>query len=177
VLEIKIGAGAFTDILAAGGSFAANGYTRTISSGFGNPLGGRQAWSGNSGGFVMTRVNLPAAAAGQTVQFRWRCGSDNNNALSGWRIDSVNITVQTCCDISAPPPPPVLQGIEMTSGVVAVSGYAAPGHTYRLQYKNDLSDSDWTDIAPDIVATNSTIVITDVQGAASQRFYRIYRVQ
>src|SRR5439155_24821986 len=52
VLEIKIGANAFADILAAGGSFVTNGYTHTISSNFGNPLGGRQAWSGTSPGFI-----------------------------------------------------------------------------------------------------------------------------
>src|SRR5205823_4498427 len=62
VLEIKIGANAFTDILAAGGSFVSNGYPATINPNFGNPLGGRKAWSGNSGGFTNTLVNLPAAA-------------------------------------------------------------------------------------------------------------------
>ena len=46
VLEISIGGGAFADILAAGGSFAAGGYTGTIAAGFGNALAGRQAWSG-----------------------------------------------------------------------------------------------------------------------------------
>src|SRR5438876_5903301 len=49
------------------------------SSNFGNPLGGRKAWSGNSGGFLTTLVNLPAAAAGQTIQLRWRCGTDNRS--------------------------------------------------------------------------------------------------
>ena len=41
VLEIKIGAGAWTDILAAGGTFAAGGYTHTITNDSGNPLGKR----------------------------------------------------------------------------------------------------------------------------------------
>src|SRR5206468_3119793 len=46
VFEIKIGNGAFQDILNAGGSFASGGYNRIISSSYGNPLAGRQAWSG-----------------------------------------------------------------------------------------------------------------------------------
>src|SRR5262249_6972051 len=45
VLEIKIGTNAFADIIAAGGSFASGGYTHTISTNWGNPLAGRQAWS------------------------------------------------------------------------------------------------------------------------------------
>lgn len=43
VLEISINGGAFTDIIAAGGTFVQGGYTDTISDGFGSPLAGRQA--------------------------------------------------------------------------------------------------------------------------------------
>ncbi len=78
VLEIKIGSGSYTDIVAAGGSFANCGYNRTLSGANGNPLAGRPAWSGNSGGFTTAVVNLPAAAAGQTVQLRWRCAAGSN---------------------------------------------------------------------------------------------------
>jgi PKD repeat protein len=97
VLEIKIGSGAFTDIITAGGSFVSGGYSRVISSSYGNPLAGRQAWSGNSGGFITTAVNLPAAASGQQIQLRWRCGSDSSTATTGWYIDSISITAPLCC--------------------------------------------------------------------------------
>ena len=104
VLEIKIGNGAFTDILAAGGSFASGGYNSSISTMDGNPLAGRAAWGGNSSGFITSTVNLPSAVSGQTIQLQWRCGTDNGNgvAVSGWRIDSVQINAYTCC----PSPPP-----------------------------------------------------------------------
>jgi uncharacterized repeat protein (TIGR01451 family) len=103
VLEIKLGTGAFTDILSAGGSFVSGGYNRTLSSSYGNPLAGRQAWSGNSGGFITTVVNLPAAAAGQTIQLKWRCGSDNSVSKPGWYIDTVSITDggYVCCTPNA----------------------------------------------------------------------------
>ncbi len=97
VLEIKIGAGAFADIITAGGSFVTGGYNRTISSSFGNPLAGRQAWSGNSGGFITTTVSLPPSASGQTIQLRWRCGTDSSIGGSGWRVDTVNISGHVCC--------------------------------------------------------------------------------
>ena len=99
VLEIKIGTNSFTDILAAGGSFVTGGYNSTIDSAYANPLAGRAAWSGNSGGFISTVVNLPAAAAGQTIQLKWRCGTDNGNGRTGWRIDSVVLGNRgcTCC--------------------------------------------------------------------------------
>ena len=103
VLEIKIGSGSFTDILTAGGSFVSGGYNYTLSTIFGNPLGGRQAWSGNSGGFITTVVNLPAAAAGQSIQLKWRCGSDDSNNGPGWYLDTISITDGSfsCCNSSA----------------------------------------------------------------------------
>src|ERR1019366_657093 len=51
VLEIKIGGGAWTDIQAAGGSFVSGGYVAVLGTSRSNPLGGRSAWTGNSGGF------------------------------------------------------------------------------------------------------------------------------
>ena len=99
VLEIKIGGGAWTDILTAGGSFVSGGYNYTLSSLYSNPLAGRQAWSGNSSGFITTLVNLPAAASGQTIQLRWRCGSDNSVSGTGWYVDTVSVSNSsyTCC--------------------------------------------------------------------------------
>jgi len=96
VLEIKIGAGNFTDILAAGGSFAVGGYTHTISTGFASPIGGRSAWSGDSGGFVTTTVNLPSSAYGQPFQLRWRCATDNAMGGNGWYVDNVTISNFVC---------------------------------------------------------------------------------
>ncbi len=92
VLEISINGGAFADILTAGGTFAAGGYNRTISNGFGSPIANRQAWSGNSAGFITTTVNLPAAAQGQPVKFRWRRASDNSVGVTGAFIDDVFTT-------------------------------------------------------------------------------------
>ncbi len=105
VLEISIGGGPFTDILAAGGSFASGGYNRTISTQYNNPLAGRQAWSGNSGGFITTVVNLPAAAVGQNIQLRWVCGTDSSVNGAGWYVDTVAVTgPAVCCTGSSPPP-------------------------------------------------------------------------
>jgi hypothetical protein len=97
VLEIQIGGGPFADVIDAGGTFLAGGYNRTISPSWGNPLGGRNAWSGYSGGFITTTVDLPPTALGQTVQFRWRCGSDSSVGSTGWYVDTVSIGGLACC--------------------------------------------------------------------------------
>ena len=103
VLELSIGAGNFTNIINAGGTFVTGGYTRTLSSGYGNPLGGQQAWSGTNANFSNVVVNLPAAALGQSIRLRWRCGTDDGGVSgTGWRIDSIGITGSGCCQNSAP---------------------------------------------------------------------------
>ncbi len=104
-LEMSIGDGPFVDIVSAGGSFVSGGYNSVIDTGYGSPLAGDPAWSGNSGGFLTTSVNLPASASGTNVQFRWSCGTDNGNKSVGWWLDSISISnwVCACCGSNAPP--------------------------------------------------------------------------
>lgn len=99
LLEISIGGGAFTDILAAGGSFVTGGYNATLDATTGNPFGGRQSWSGTSGGFLLTTVNLPASASGQNVQLKWRLATDTDNSAGAtiWCIDSVAVKDSVSC--------------------------------------------------------------------------------
>ncbi|MFC4263146.1 S8 family serine peptidase [Ferruginibacter yonginensis] len=98
VLEMKIGAGAFTDIVTAGGVFITGGYIATLNNTFGNPIGGRQAWTGASTTFTPTQVTLPASTIGQTVQFRWIMGSDNSTGSVGFRLDDVVLTGGIACN-------------------------------------------------------------------------------
>ena len=92
VLEVSYDDGlTFQDVLAAGGTFVLGGYNGTINSCCGNPLAGRQAWTGNSAGFIDTTVvNLPDGCVVDTI-LRWRMGSDNSVSGEGWRIDNIDI--------------------------------------------------------------------------------------
>jgi hypothetical protein len=97
VLEIKIGEGFFQDIIAAGGRFTAGGYDGVLDSAHQNPLGGRLAWSGKSGPhqtpqFITSTVKLPARAARQNVQLRWRVGTDNGTSREGQYIDDIYVS-------------------------------------------------------------------------------------
>jgi len=98
VFEIKIGSGAWTDILTAGGSFSSGGYNGTISTGFNSPIGGRQAWTGNSNGYITTTATLPASANGQSVQIRWLMASDDSVGSTGVNIDNVSVASGYLCN-------------------------------------------------------------------------------
>jgi len=98
VLEISIDGGAFQD---AAFFILQGGYNGTISTCCGNPLAGRQAWTGSSGGFITTAVGLPQ---GHTSALRWRMGSDNGGSDQGWRID----TLQGFCEGPTPTSTPTV---------------------------------------------------------------------
>lgn len=105
-LEISINGGAFQDVITAGGRFIQNGYTGIIGAGTNNPLANRSTWNGFSNGYLNTSVQLPASAAGQNVQFKWRFGADNNTvgqgANPGWSVDGVKVAGNYSCIIVDP---------------------------------------------------------------------------
>jgi bacillolysin len=74
----------------AGALFKDNGYNATLSSFFGNPLGGQQAFGGVSRGYISSRADL-SSLAGQNVRFGFSIGTDNSGNDYGWFIDDVRI--------------------------------------------------------------------------------------
>lgn len=174
VLEIKIGAGAFTDILTAGGSFSSGGYVQTLSSG--NPLGARSAWTGTNASFSTVAVSLPATVAGQNVQFRWRCGTDSSVGRAGWWVDSVAIISPVCCGDIFPPlitTPP--QGQTVPLGNPAAFNVSAIGENplHYQWYLNSSAISDATNNTYSIAVTtpndagNYLVVVTNASGSAT----------
>jgi hypothetical protein len=103
VLEMSTdGGNTFQDILDAGGTFVMGGYNRAISPDRGSPLAGRQAWSGDSNGFITTVVDVNANSIGFVL--RWRMASDDSGSSEGWRVDTVNIS--WCQNEGCPQPTP-----------------------------------------------------------------------
>jgi Zn-dependent metalloprotease len=100
VLEYSVNGGASWNDTAA--LFTDNGYTGTIYSGEGNPLAGRQAFCGESNGYISSRLDL-SSLAGQNIRFRFRIGTDTLGGAYGWFIDDVRIF--TCYAPVATPSP------------------------------------------------------------------------
>jgi Zn-dependent metalloprotease len=88
VLEYSTDSGStWTD---AGPLFDVNGYTGTINSSYGNPLGGRSGFLADSHGYISSRLNLESLA-GQNIRFRWRMGLDVDVYNWGWWVDDIRI--------------------------------------------------------------------------------------
>ncbi len=69
--------------------FLQNGYNGKLNISA-NPLAGRKAFTGNNGVFQHSLIDL-TSFAGQTINIRFRFGSDENYAYKGWFIDDVQL--------------------------------------------------------------------------------------
>jgi hypothetical protein len=169
VLEIKISNGSWTDVVTAGGQFLSGPYNATLSTSYNNPLGGRSAWSGTSSAFVSTTLKLPGAAAGQQVQFRWRCGSDSSVSKTGWYLDSVALTSS---GLQCTVPPPVLFSPSFSGNTTFLTWSAVSQRTYEVQYRTNLTLGGCS-LLTTVIATNSTASASDVSPPDPQRYYRV----
>ncbi|HEU4726618.1 MAG TPA: hypothetical protein VFT22_01975, partial [Kofleriaceae bacterium] len=92
VIELSSDGGAtWSDVSALG---VDPGYTGTLVVGTGNPIGGRPAFTGTSPGFParsLLTLDFGTRFAGQTVQLRFRIGTDSAVSASGWDIDDVEV--------------------------------------------------------------------------------------
>jgi hypothetical protein len=86
VVEISFNGGvSWTDL---GPNMTVNGYNGSMGTGSNNPIGGRNAFTGNSNGFIKTTISL-LPYANQNAVFRFRAASDDNTAITGWYIDDI----------------------------------------------------------------------------------------
>jgi len=88
---------------------------------------------------------------------------DSNNGIKAFAINTNYV-----------PPQPVFS---ITNFTVSASGQvltwpATFGVTYQVQYKDALSDPNWTDIGGRVTATSSPLSFTN-NGAGSSRFFRV----
>jgi len=98
-LEFSLNGGTWfgIDSTGSGAVFAGNGYNSTISN-TGRPaqrseFAGKSAWSGNSGDFIETVINLTDTAkyAGKSLRVRWSLATNGSIASPGWWVDTISL--------------------------------------------------------------------------------------
>jgi uncharacterized repeat protein (TIGR01451 family) len=190
-LEISLDNGAtFADILTAGGTFVEGGYNFALISavdGNTNALASRAAWTGSSGGYITTKVKLPATAAGKNVKFRWLSGSDSSTTVAnnGWFIDNVALiegyqcTAANCvADLSATQtvsPDPVTTGSDLTYELTVINNGPARATDVTVTdnipagttFQSATAPAGWTPTTPN-VGDGGTVTFTKSSLNASE---------
>ena len=88
VLEVSVAGGPWQDL---GGKILRGEYDHVVPLPYENPLGGREAWSGESDGWREVEVDL-SDYDGSSIQIRFRYGGDWSVAADGWYVDDVRFT-------------------------------------------------------------------------------------
>lgn len=68
--------------------------------------------------------------------------------------------------------PPTLSSVSLSNGVCLLTWPAISNQVYRVQFKTNLNDFDWSDLPGDITASGPTASKTD-EGVAATRYYRL----
>ncbi len=72
---------------------------------------------------------------------------------------------------------PNFNGFTVTpEGSLTLTFQTSPGHTYRVEFKDDLSDSTWQPLGTDHFATEATLSVADI-AVEPQKFYRIRMIE
>jgi hypothetical protein len=130
--------------------------TLTFSLDPGAPVGA--SIGATDGVFMWTPADSQAGTNSITVRV-----TDNGLPnLSDAKTFTVNVLVR-----------PVLEAIVMSANSATLTWNAISGTTYRVQFKTNLTDTAWGDLAPDVTATGATASASDPSSTNDLRFYRI----
>jgi len=130
VIEVSTdGGGSWTDVSQLG---VDPGYTGPLFVGADNPIAGRPAFGGISPGFPARSqlvLDFGTQFAGQSVQLRFRIGSDDNSARSGWIIDDIEVSGTTNVPFPSVQPEPTICTARRAPGdaeSAVIATHAAP---------------------------------------------------
>ncbi len=113
-----------------------------------------------NGLFSWTTTN---ATVGGVSNITVRVTDDGAPALSDEKAFAVTVIA-----------PIVIQSISVSNNAtVTFTWNSAPGATYRAQYKTNIGQTGWIDLAPDIVAADSTTSRAENVTAGAERYYRV----
>jgi hypothetical protein len=94
----------------------------------------------------------------------------NPAAVSAQHLSATNSFTVTVVEL---PSAPNIQSISLNQGQVVLNWSATANHTYRLQYCDSLTTTNWQNVTPDVLATGPSVTTTNAIGSAASRFFRV----
>ncbi len=122
----------------------------------------------------------PDGAPVDTISF----GAQSANVSQGRYLDGGDLTLLMTTPtprapnlVSPAPQPPAISDFAVAAdGSVTFSVQVFPGHTYQVEYTDDLASLEWTPLSGAVFAVGTTLAIADGAPAFTQRFYRVMQV-
>jgi hypothetical protein len=109
-----------------------------------------------AGGFTYTPTNHFSGV--ETFSYQASDGQTNSGPAT--------VSIGVCNPIQ-------ITSVAVSNTVLTVTWNAIVGRQYRLQYKDNWVEGDWTEIEPGVIATGVTATETNAIDAVLQRFYRV----
>ena len=90
-----------------------------------------------------------------------------------WAVNTQNLSDAKSFSVFVVPPP-AFSSVVTSNGMLMLNWNAISGQTYRVQSSTSLVGTNWTDLSPDVLATDtsasqSELILPD----DAQRYYRV----
>lgn len=162
-----------------GGAATPNGVE--IGVGFTVDGGGVVSWSGSDFNSLVPGASVILTADGGPNGVNYWTATAGAHQLIG-NVDDINRfpegnennNVLTVPFVVPVPPPVMATPIVTSNALLNWSSY--PGKTYRVQYQNSLSSSNWSEFGLDFTGPGNSLSFTNAPGTNSQRFYRVLQL-
>lgn len=114
-------------------------------------------------------ITIPGATLSSYTRLNVQSADTGNYSV---QVTNVAGSVLSLDAVLALTNPQLNASLDVPGQTFILSWAAVNGKTYRVQYKQNLEDANWTDLPPDVIASADTASATDTLGA-TQRFYRV----
>jgi len=173
-----------------------NPYSLSIDAASGTSIAGRSAFTGNSGGFLNTIINL-SEYAGQNIKLRWLFSSDLGTDGIGWYVDDINLKHQAVVNMRSNLFPSTGARVSFADVVTVIlppgctdagisnqpanqnacagsdASFAVTATGSQVQYQWQVSTDGGANFSDINGATTSTLQVSGVTGAMNNYRYRV----
>jgi len=114
----------------------------------------------NMAPFTWTNLTYAVAATSGATELRFEFRNDP----SAWGLDDISVQ---------PIPAPIVSTASTAEGNLTLNWTTYPGLTYRVEYSEQISPTDWQPLGAAQTADGTPLTVSDALNASTQRFYRV----
>lgn len=123
-----------------------------------------------------------ATVNADTGLFSWRPSEEQTPSTNTFTVQVVDngnppLGVSATFEVRVAPRPQIMYVTPSGSGGYFIEFTTTPGQTYRVDYKDNLQDAQWSALTPGFYCDGDKLMVIDSNPGIAQRFYRVAVVQ